>query len=134
MTNVARGWNEFEEWEREEWRKRAGAQLVPVRRSGNPEADGRARTRSLRGEEFYVKINRVLAVCGYAPRRLPPPLPEFGSNPVEAVLRIGCVKGKYTFKLGVRESAANDIMVFGSPPRRERRRLGGRANQVMIME
>jgi hypothetical protein len=52
-------------------------------------------------------------------------MPSLVSNPVKAVLRIGCAKGEYQIKLGVSGSAPNDIMVFGSPPRRAGQGAGG---------
>ncbi len=125
MTEVAQGWNELEEWERDEWRKRARQVRIRVRRKASPSHRDQARTRAMRGEEFYVKINRVLGVCGYERRRLPPPPPKFGTNPVKAELRISPVRGQLVIKLGVRAAPLNDIMVFGSPPRRAGQAPGG---------
>jgi hypothetical protein len=67
----------------------------------------------------------VLEVCGYERRRLPPPPPKFGANPVKAELRISLAKGRLVIKLGVRAAPVNDIMVFGSPPRRAGQGPGG---------
>ena len=125
MTEVAQGWNELEEWERDEWWKRARFQRIRVHRKLNPWSLGKARTRSMRGEEFYVKINRVLEVCGHERIRLPPQPPKFGTNPVKRDLRITFVDGRLRIKLGLRASPVNEIMVFGSPPRRAGQRPGG---------
>ena len=75
MGEVARGWGELEDSEREEWRKRAKQQRIRVRRQLTLANVGKARSRAMRGEELYVKINRVRALCGYEPCRLPPPSP-----------------------------------------------------------
>jgi hypothetical protein len=125
MAEVAQGWDELEDWERDEWRKRAGCIRIRIRRKMTLENLGKPRTRSMRGEELYVKINRVLEVCGYERRRLPPPPPKFGGNPVKAELGLSRVKGRLAIKLRLRGAPANDLMVFGSPPRRAGQGPGG---------
>jgi hypothetical protein len=125
MAEVAQGWNELEQWERDEWRKKASGFRIRVRRKPTPRNVGKPRSQAMHGQEFYVKINRVLAVCGHEPRRLPPPPPNFGENPVKAELRINLAKGRLVIKLGVRAAPVNDIMVFGSPPRRAGQGPGG---------
>jgi len=108
----------LEEWERDEWRKRARQLRIRVRRQVAYANQQKARTRALRPQEFYVKINRVLGVCGYERRRLPPPEPKFGPNPLKPELEASLVKGRLVLKLVLRATPVNDIMVFGSPPRR----------------
>jgi hypothetical protein len=125
MAEVAQGWDELEEWEREEWWKRARQIRIRIRRKLNLGNLGKPRSRAMRGEELYVKINRVLEVCGYERRRLPPPDPKFGANPVKAELRISLVRGRLVIKLGLRAAPVNDLMVFGSPPRRAGQEPGG---------
>jgi hypothetical protein len=98
---------------------------IRVRRKPTLGNLGKARSRAIRGRELYIKINRVLAVCGYERRRLPPPDPKFGPNPVKPELRISRVKGQLVIKLGVRAAPVNDIMVFGSPPRHPGQGPGG---------
>ncbi len=125
MAEIAQGWDKLEDWEREEWWKRAKYIRIRVRHKWIPEGRPKARTRAMRGEELYVKINRVLAMCGYERRRLPPPPPNFRGNPVKHGLKILWVKGRLVIKLGVRGTPATDIMVFGSPPRRAGQGPGG---------
>jgi hypothetical protein len=125
MAEVSRGWDELEEWERDEWRKRARQLRIRVRRQVAYANQQKARTRALRPQEFYVKINRVLGVCGYERRRLPPPEPKFGPNPLKPELEASLVKGRLVLKLVLRAAPVNDIMVFGSPPRRAGQEPGG---------
>ena len=125
MTELAQGWNKLEESEREEWRRRAGHIRIRVRWKDTPRNRGKARTRSMRGEELFVKINRVRRICGYELCRLPPPDPRFGPNPVAPRLNISRVKGRWVFKVRVQGTPVNDIMVFGSPPRRAGQKPGG---------
>ena len=125
MAEVSRGWDELEEWERDEWRKRARQLRIRVRRQVAYANQQKARTRALRPQEFYVKINRVLGVCGYERRRLPPPEPKFGPNPLKPELEASLVKGRLVLKLVLRAAPVSDIMVFGSPPRRAGQEPGG---------
>jgi len=125
MAEVSRGWDELEEWERDEWRKRARQLRIRVRRQVAYANQQKARTRALRPQEFYVKINRVLGVCGYERRRLPPPEPKFGPNPLKPELEASLLKGRLVLKLVLRAAPVNDIMVFGSPPRRAGQEPGG---------
>ena len=125
MGEVAQGWEPLEEWERDEWRRRAGRIRIRIRRKRNLGNIGKARSRAMRGEELYVKINRVREKCGYERRRLPPPDPKFGANPVKPELSVTRAKGRLAIKLGVRAAPVNDIMVYGSPPRRAGQGPGG---------
>ena len=124
MAEVAQGWDELEDWERDEWWKRAPYIRIRIHHKWIPEGRPKARTRGMRGEEFYVSINRVLTLCGYERCRLPPPPPNIRANPVKQDLRIRWVKGRLVIKLGLRGAPANDIMVFASPPRRAGQRPG----------
>jgi hypothetical protein len=125
MAEVARGWEALEEQEREEWRRCARNIRIRIRRKGSPWNLGKPRSRAMRGEELYVKINRVLVMCGRELRRLPPPPPELRSNPVTSELGLSLVKDRLTIKLRLRSEPKNDIMVFGSPPRRAGQGPGG---------
>ena len=71
MAEMAQGWDELEEWERDEWRKRARHEALRVRRKVGTWQPGKPLTRTIRPQEFYMKINRVLGVCGHERRRLP---------------------------------------------------------------
>ena len=125
MAAVAQGWDELEEWERDEWRKRARHEAIRMRRKVGTWQPGKAMTRTIRPQEFYMKINRVLGVCRHERRRLPPPSPKFGPNPVKPELEASLVKGRLVLKLLLRAAPVNDIMVFGSPPRRAGQGPGG---------
>ena len=70
----------------------------------------------LDGRLLFLKLNRVLATCGREPLLDPPPLPQFGPNPVEAFTIIE-VKGRVAFQLKLGETPVEDIMIFASPPR-----------------
>ena len=125
MAELAQSWDQLEEWEREEWWKRARYKRIRIRRLPIPQNALKGRSRSLRGEEFYIKINRVLEVCGYDRRRLPPPDPNFRPNPVEPDLRITLEKGLLKIMVPVRSAPTQDIMVFAAPPRRAGQGPGG---------
>ena len=56
---------------------------------------------------------------------MPPPDPKFGANPVKPDLKIRAVKGRLVIMVGVWSTPVNDIMVFGSPPRRAGQGPGG---------
>ena len=125
MAEVAKGWDELEDWERNEWWKRAKCLRIRIRRKRVAENLGKPQSRAMRGEELYVKINRVIELCGYERHRLPPPAPKFAANPVQPELRISRVKGRLVIKLVLRAAPLNDIMVFCSPPRRAGQGPGG---------
>ncbi len=125
MAEVAQGWDELEDWARDEWWKRAPYMRIRIRRHDTLSNLHKPRSRGMRGEEFYVKINRVLQLCGYERRRLPPPPPRFHANPVKPDLRASFVKSRLSLKLAMRSAPANDIMVFGAPPRRPGQGPGG---------
>jgi hypothetical protein len=108
MSRFSPGWNELTEEERTAWRQ-AARQVWTRGRKG--------KRRRLRGQELYVKINTVLTLCGYEPRRLPPPPTTFGRNPVKA-LEITNRAGLVVLKLILREPPVKDLMVFGSWPRK----------------
>jgi hypothetical protein len=125
MATLAQAWDELEDWERDEWWKRAPYIRIRVHHKWIPEGRPKARTRGLRGEEYFLMINRVLRTCGYERRRLPPPPANLRGNPVKPDLRILWVKGRLVIKVGVRAKPAHDIMVFGAPPRRAGQKPGG---------
>jgi hypothetical protein len=125
LAELAQGWEELEEWEREEWWKRARCRRVRIRRRKDPQADRKPKSRTMRGQELYQQINRVLGVCGYERRRLPPPPARFGANPITPDLKISFVKGRLSIKLVLRGVPTTDIMVYGSPPRRAGQMPGG---------
>ena len=74
MSDVSRVWNLLEEARRIAWGK-----LADERHSrSNLGLSGR-----LSGVQLFKKLNRVLATCRRPPLLDPPPLPEFGPNPVK---------------------------------------------------
>jgi hypothetical protein len=106
-------WNRLREDQRVAWRRRA----LEVHSRPNMLQSGK-----LDGPLLFKKINRVLATCGREPLFDPPPLPQFGPNPVEA-FRIH--KGRWgpVFKLKVSQDIQwearpplEDIMVYGWTP------------------
>jgi hypothetical protein len=125
MGEVAPGWDELEDWEMEEWWKRARQIRIRIRRKKDPQAHLKPRTRTMRGEELYVSINRVLGVCGYQRRRVPPPPPKPFSNPVKPELKATLDGRRFKLKLLVRKAPVTDIMVYASPPRRVGQGPGG---------
>ena len=125
MGEVAPGWDELEDWEMEEWWKRARQIRIRIRRKKDPQAHLKPRTRTMRGEELYVSINRVLGVCGYQRRRVPPPPPKPFSNPVRPELKATLDGRRFKLKLLVRKAPVTDIMVYASPPRRVGQGPGG---------
>jgi len=107
MSRVSPGWRELTEEGRTAW-KHVSRQVWTRGRKG--------RRRRLRGQELYVKINAVLGLCGYEPRRLPPPPTSFGANPVEKFEITNGASG-VRLKLFLRKPPEKDILVFGSWPR-----------------
>jgi len=99
-------WRELTEEQRAAWRRRAGESDRLVRQG---------QYYRLSGQQLFNKINSVLALCEHEPRTTPPPQPRFGPNPVGA-LTIRRDADGLTLKLSVRETPAEDIMVFASPP------------------
>ncbi len=100
-------WSQLTEEERTAWRN--AARQVWTR-------GPKGRRRRMRGQELYVKINTVLELCGYEPRRLPPPPATFGLNPVKGFeIRKG--PAGIVLKLILREPPPKDVMVFGTWPR-----------------
>jgi hypothetical protein len=125
MAQHGQGWDELEDWERDEWWKRARCIRIRVRHTRIVEGRPKPRTRTMRGQELYVSINRVLELCGYERRRLPPPPPNFRGNPVKPELEILWVQQRLAIRVKLRAVPLTDIMVFGSPPRRAGQGPGG---------
>jgi hypothetical protein len=125
MAELAQGWDELDDWEREEWWKRSRHIRIRIRRKKDPQAHLKPKSRTMRGEELYVKINRVLELCGYERSRVPTPSPKAFTNPVKPELKITLARGRFRLKLVVRGALTNDIMVFASPPRRPGQGPGG---------
>jgi|GEM_PF-2135458 len=125
MAELVQGWDELEDAEREAWCKRAATTRIHIKRTVTLWNLGKPRSRAMLGRELFIKINRVREVCGGERLRLPPPPPRFGPNAVKAELKIHRVRGRLVIKLRVSCAPVNDIMVFGSPPRRAGQGPGG---------
>jgi hypothetical protein len=100
-------WNNITDEQRVAWWRRA----LEVRSRPRLGQSG-----ALTGQTLFVKINTVLATCGYEPGMDPPPLPCFSLNPVVS-LRITQGDDGPILNLRLKERPAQDIMLFGSPPR-----------------
>jgi hypothetical protein len=66
-------WNQITEEQREGWHRLAGQVRTRPRLGQSGRLDGRL---------LFLKLNSVLATCGRPPLIDPPPLPQFGPNPV----------------------------------------------------
>ena len=100
-------WNDLSEEQREAWRRLARS--VRSRKRLNQSG-------SLTGQTLFIKINTVLATCGYEPRFDPPPLPGPFDNPVVALSIEPGEKGPI-LRVRLSKTPSQDIMLFGSPPR-----------------
>ena len=100
------GWRELAEEQRTAWRRRAAGVRTRTRQR---------RSRPLRGQELYNRINSVLALLGRERRTDPPPEPRFGPNPVDEFTITGAGK-TLALKLRVSLPLVEEIMVFASPP------------------
>ena len=69
----------------------------------------------LDGPLLFKKLNTVLATCERDLLLDPPPLPNFGPNPVTAFEITAGVEGP-VFKLRLREAPVADLMVFAWAP------------------
>jgi hypothetical protein len=107
LGRVSRLWNQITEEQREGWRRRA-AEVLSRPRLG---VSGR-----LTGQNLFVKINTVLATCGYDPVMDAPPLPNLDRNPVVGLTITHGEQGP-VLKLRLAPRSKQDLMVFGSPPR-----------------
>lgn len=107
MTVLSDLWNQLTEERRAAWRRLAGEVHSRPRLGQYGRLDGRL---------LFLKLNRVLATCGREPLLDPPPLPQFGQNPVEQ-FTISEASGRVALKLRLRKAPAEDILVFASPPR-----------------
>jgi hypothetical protein len=107
MTRFSQLWNRITEEQREAWRRRA----EEVRSRPRLGQSGK-----LTGQTLFVKINAVLALCGYEPLMDPPPIAHFERNPVVGLTITASEHGPI-LKLRLSHRPTQDIMVFGSPPR-----------------
>jgi hypothetical protein len=106
LAQTSRGWRELTEDQRIDWRRRAEGVRTRTRRR---------RSRPLKGQQLFNKINSVLALLGRERRTEPPPEPRFGPNPVSAFTITGAGKS-LALKLRVSGPLVEEIMVFASPP------------------
>jgi hypothetical protein len=107
LGQTSRGWRQLTEEQLTDWRRRAASVRTRTRQR---------RSRPLRGQELYNKINSVLALLGRERRTDPPPEPRFGPNPVDEFTITGAGK-TLALKLRVSGPLVQEIMVFASPPR-----------------
>jgi hypothetical protein len=107
MTRFSCLWNRITDEQREGWRRR-GAEVRSRPRLG---VSG-----PLTGQNLIVKMNTVLALCGYEPVLDAPAIPSFTRNPVVGLTITQGEQGP-VLKLRLSERPTQDIMVFGSPPR-----------------
>jgi hypothetical protein len=112
MTDLSDLWNEITEDQREGWWRLAVQVHSRPRLGQHGKLDGRL---------LFLKLNRVLATCGYPPLLDAPPLPKFTPNPVEG-FAISRDRDGVVFKLKVAQTPVEDIMLFASPPRNPGRR------------
>ena len=113
MKRLSRLWNELAEEQREAWRRLAEkVHSRPKLGQSGP----------LDGCQLFKKLNSVLATCGRELLLDPPPLPQFGPNPVIG-FEARRDAGKLVFKLQVTRRARwearsplEDLMVFGWTP------------------
>ena len=106
LAQTSRGWRELTEEQRTAWRHRAGGVRSRTRQR---------RSRPLKGQQLFNKINSVLALLGRERRTDPPPEPRFGPNPVDEFTITGAGK-TLALKLRVSRPLVEEIMVFASPP------------------
>ena len=85
-----------------------------------PDAWGNSAT--LDADQVFKKLNRVLATCRREPLCHPPPLPQFGPNPVEG-FEIRLAKARVIFKLRASSTVSwearpplEDLMLFSWAP------------------
>jgi len=113
MGDLNKLWNGLREEQRVAWRRLA----LEVNSRSNL-----GQSAALDGPLLFKKLNRVLATCGRAPLFDPPPLPEFGPNPVEGFrIKQGRVGPLFKLRISpeVRWEARpplEDIMVYGWTP------------------
>jgi hypothetical protein len=106
LGQTSSGWRELTEEQRTTWRRRAAGVRTRTRRR---------RSRLLRGQELYNKINSVLVLLGRERRTDPPSQPSFDPNPVDAFTITGAGK-TLALKLHLSAPLVQEIMVFASPP------------------
>jgi hypothetical protein len=106
LGKFARLWNQITEAQRRGWRE-----LAPKTRS----RPWQGQSGPLDGPQLFKKLNTVLELCGRPPLLDPPPLPQFGSNPV-GDFSIEPARGGYSFKVAVKGVPTEDIMLFAWAP------------------
>ena len=125
MTETVPGWRGLEDWEMDEWTRVAGRERIFIHRKKAPLAHLKPQTRAMRGQELYVKLNRVLDVCGYERCRLPSLPRKPFTNPVKPELKAILAGRRFSLKLLLGEAPTCDIMVYGAPPRQVGQGPGG---------
>ena len=113
MGQVSPGWGRLTEEQRLAWHRAAKQERTQKR--------PKRKQRRLRGQELYVKINRVLALLGREAVSWPPAKPPFEANPVRE-LRITAGAGRIALR--VLRRPAQEIMVFAKPPQPASRTCG----------
>ena len=106
LGGLSRMWNELTEEQRTAWRQRARDVRSRVRKGHSYPLDG---------HKVFIKVNTVVLLLGRQVRTDPPPLPQFGPNPV-GKLRITGAGKRMTLQLEVSGAPAGEVMVYGSPP------------------
>ena len=113
MADLSWLWNHLSEEQWAAWRKLA-PQVRTRPKMGSP--------CSLDGCQLFKKINRVLATCHREPLFDPPPLPDFGPNPI-AAFKVRDTDRGYVFKLVISPKLPwdtrpplEDIMLFSWAP------------------
>ena len=113
MTTLSRLWNEMSDERRAAWRRLA------VEIDTRPSL---GKSGPLDGTQLFKKVNSVLWACGRELLFDPPPLPQFGPNPVEGFV-VRKARGRLVFKLRVSgkvrweaRSPLEDLMVYGWAP------------------
>ena len=113
MADLSWLWNQLADEQRAAWRT-LGLQV--------PSRPNLGFSCSLDGCQLFKKINRVLATCHREPLFDPPPLPEFGPNPVEG-FEVRNADGGSVFKLRLSPKVPwearpplEDIMLYSWAP------------------
>ena len=106
LGRISPGWRELEQEQRDAW-SIAGQDAETQRRMG--------RSAALRGFHLFLKINCSRAALGLDRFVLPPPLPQFDTNPVGDLL-ITNDHGAIALMLSVPSAPAQYTVVYGAAP------------------